>query len=65
MAIRTIVESLTLTRPIGPQTEAQARAEQMVLAAISASCERIAALSNPLDRAVFSRDCPPGRSQHH
>ena len=56
MAIRTITETLTLTRPIGPQTETQARAEAMVSAAISASCERMAILDNPLDRAVFRRD---------
>jgi hypothetical protein len=58
MAIRVIVETLTLTRPIGPQTEAQAQAEAKVSAAIAASCERIAGrslLDNPLDRAVFRR----------
>ena len=43
MAIRTIVETLTLTRPIGPQTEAQARAEAMVSAAIAAAVKRMSA----------------------
>ena len=64
MAIRTIVETLTITRPIGPQTEEQARAEVKVSEAIAASCERMTTLArgrlmhhdNPLDRAVFSRD---------
>lgn len=42
MAIRTIVEKLTLTRAIGPQTEAQARAEAKVSAAIAAAVKRMA-----------------------
>lgn len=40
MAIRTIVEKLTLTRPIGPQTEALARLEAMLSAAIAAAVKR-------------------------
>ena len=46
MAIRTIVEKLTITRHFGPQTEAQARLEAMLSAAIAAAVKRDATWRN-------------------